>query len=85
MTDEDFNAERVEAGRAALISFSEQPGQGGYVVTDLSDAEQFLTVAGDLIANLMHCADAAGVDTYLLTDCARLHYAAETTTPYDLP
>lgn len=73
------DTERVEAAHVALRVFAGQYGP------DLCDPDRFLTIAGDLIANLLHAADAADVDTDTLLGRAVLHYAAESTTPYDLP
>jgi hypothetical protein len=77
MIDKDFNAERVESAHATLMAFGRQAGPGEYDLSDLTNPEEFLAVAGDLIANLMHAADAAGVDMDQLLSRAILHYSAE--------
>jgi hypothetical protein len=84
MTGNNDNTERIEAAHVALRAFAGQYGPDEYG-TDLTEPDNFLTIAGDLIANLLHAADVAGVDTDTLLGRAILHYSAESTTPYDLP
>jgi hypothetical protein len=91
------NAQRVESAHTALMAFGQYLGPEGpkenrttvyqYDGTDLdlTDPDQYLTIAGDLVANLMHAADVAGVDWQRILTRADMHYSAETTEPYDLP
>jgi hypothetical protein len=82
--DGNTNTERVEAAHVALRAFAGHCGPDEYG-TNLGDPDEFLTIAGDLIANLLHAADAVDVDADTLLGRAILHYSAESTTPYDLP
>jgi hypothetical protein len=80
MTHEVDNEDRRTWARAALDAFGEQTGQTGY---DYSDAEMLEEIAGDLICNLFHLADAAGLDPNKLIERGRFHYDDEVEDPED--
>lgn len=68
------NEDRRDWARAALDAFGEQSGQIGM---DYADAEHLDEIAGDLIADLFHLANAAGLDIDALIERARDHHAHE--------
>lgn len=90
------NAQRAASAHVALAAFAEYLGPEGPKENrttvyrydgdgvDLADPDQFLTIVGDLVANLMHAADVAGADWQRILTRADMHYSAETTEPYDL-
>lgn len=70
-------AERVKQAHTALRAFAAMFNPTEYDVSDLTDGGEFLCVAGDLVADLMHAADAAGIEPDELISRAELHYSAE--------
>lgn len=66
--------ECVEIAHSALDTFGDKTNQTGY---NYGDAEQFVEIAGDLITNLMHAADLAGVDPEWLLHVAQRRYREE--------
>lgn len=68
------NEDRRTWARKALDAFGEQTGQTGYAY---DDADCLGEIAGDLICNLLHLADAAGLDIDELIERAKDHHDYE--------
>lgn len=68
------NEDRRAWARKALDAFGAETGQTGYAY---DDAECLGEIAGDLICNLLHLADAAGLDADELIERGRDHYDCE--------
>jgi len=72
--DEVDNMRRAEWAHAALDAFGQLTGQRDY---DYRADETFREIAGDLLADLLHAADMAGVDPDELIEIGRWHYDEE--------
>lgn len=68
------NEDRRGWARAALDAFGAQTGQTGYAY---DDPDCLSEIAGDLICNLLHLADAAGLDGTALIERGLDHWANE--------
>lgn len=68
------NTDRARWAAAALDAFGAATGQIGYTYTD---PEHLSEIAADLVADLMHLGDQAGLDPEGLLDRGRRHYDDE--------
>jgi len=73
------NSQRVKHAHTALRAFAAMFNPVEYDVSDLTNGGEFLSVAGDLVADLMHAAVAAGIDPNRLIERAELHFTEEST------
>jgi len=77
---EPTNHTRALWARKALMAFAAETGQTAdleYLSDPERDRGWFLEVAGDLLADLFHLADAVGVEPEELVERARYHHDAE--------
>jgi hypothetical protein len=64
---QEDNTVRAQFAALAVKTFGDRVAPG----------EDIETLIGDLLANLMHLCDAAGISFYILLERGRMHYDAE--------
>ncbi len=68
------NEDRRRWARVALDAFGAETGQTDY---DYRNPEHLIEIGGDLICNLLHLADQAGMDPEVLLEKGRDHHDEE--------